>query len=97
MEEFNKGVIFNVVNGNRARFWLDPWLVDEPLSSRFPSLFAVSNSQNLSIHEVAAQSAEEWNLAFKRCLYDHEVREAAVLVGLLENFKYADGTNDSRS
>ncbi|OVA01055.1 hypothetical protein BVC80_989g54 [Macleaya cordata] len=49
------------------------------------------------IHEVAAQSVDNWNVAFKRRLYDHEVREAAVLMDLLENFKFADGEEDSRN
>ncbi|OVA15868.1 Reverse transcriptase zinc-binding domain [Macleaya cordata] len=49
------------------------------------------------IHEVASQSVDNWNVAFKRRLYDYEVREATVLMDLLENFKFADGEEDSRN
>ncbi|OVA19041.1 Reverse transcriptase zinc-binding domain [Macleaya cordata] len=97
MEEFNKGVVYNVVTGHRIIFWLDPWLVEETLCSKFPNLFVVANSQDMYIHEVASQSVDNWNLTFKRRLYDHEVREAAMLMDLLENFKFADGEEDSRN
>ncbi|OVA11635.1 hypothetical protein BVC80_8997g6 [Macleaya cordata] len=51
----------------------------------------------MSIHEATSQSVDNWNVAFKRRLYDHEVREAAVLMDLLENFKFADGEEDLRN
>ncbi|GKE81996.1 hypothetical protein Tco_1551996, partial [Tanacetum coccineum] len=36
---------YNLVSGDKLRFWNDFWLDDQPLSTRFPRLFRLENDQ----------------------------------------------------
>ncbi|PWA90379.1 hypothetical protein CTI12_AA101590 [Artemisia annua] len=36
---------YNLVSGDKVRFWKDIWLDDQPLSTRFPRLFRLENDQ----------------------------------------------------
>ena len=43
---------FLVGNGQRVKFWTDKWCGDTPLSLSFPSLFAISSSNEAWMQEV---------------------------------------------
>jgi hypothetical protein len=41
-----------VGNGRNTLFWLDKWALDEPLSEKFPSLFAICDRPNALVAEI---------------------------------------------
>lgn len=49
---FRSHIRFKVNYGTGTRFWMDNWLTDEPLHSKYPNLFVVSREKNLTVAEV---------------------------------------------
>ncbi|KAE8772657.1 protein transport protein sec24 [Hordeum vulgare] len=62
--------------GNMIRdikFWLDPWLDEEPLRLRFPSLFAICDDPVVLLSEAALEDG--WHFAFRHSLGSAEVQD----------------------
>jgi hypothetical protein len=47
-----------VVDGRSTSFWLDKWLVGEPLATRYPALFSHSTRLHASVATVVAQGLD---------------------------------------
>ena len=60
---FSRG-FFVVGNGTQTSFWRDVWLGNTPLSTQYPSLYAIAAHQNISVHDVMAVTPI--NLMFRR-------------------------------
>ncbi|OVA07463.1 Reverse transcriptase zinc-binding domain [Macleaya cordata] len=97
MAEFNKGVVYRIADGKRVRFWLDPWLTNDALlCEKFPNLYQACNSKDDLVADIAGEN-EDWNLRVSRNrMWDREIREAAELLHLLENFQFSQDPEDTR-
>ncbi|XP_026417438.1 uncharacterized protein LOC113312920 [Papaver somniferum] len=61
---FRSHVKFKAKSGRTIKFWLDRWLLDEPLCLKYPNLFSVSKTKNNSIAEIFQEN--QWNLEVPR-------------------------------
>ena len=52
--------------GNLTRFWLDPWLYNDPLSVTAPILFALCENKDISV----AQALSGVPITFRRWLFE---------------------------
>lgn len=79
-------VRFVVGNGRLIRFWNDVWLDNQSLSLAQPRLFSLSNQKNLVIADIISPSANghDWNLTFRKDLFDWEIDLLGPLVSNLE-------------
>jgi hypothetical protein len=60
---FKLGAKYKVENGERVCFWTDRWLGDAPLAIRFPRLFDICVTKNISVAHalpVSANSLQFW-------------------------------------
>nr|GEU34242.1 RNA-directed DNA polymerase, eukaryota, reverse transcriptase zinc-binding domain protein [Tanacetum cinerariifolium] len=57
-----------VGNGHNIRFWLDTWLLDMPLSIRFPRMFALERVKQISV--AAKWGASSFDASFRRRIQD---------------------------
>ncbi|KAE8768668.1 hypothetical protein D1007_59848 [Hordeum vulgare] len=76
-DDIRLGLWFSVGNGSRTQFWLDPWLDGEPLSLRFPRLFAICEEPAVLVSAAALEDG--WQFAFRCSFGPEEVQEWDVL------------------
>ncbi|KAK7281927.1 hypothetical protein RIF29_10309 [Crotalaria pallida] len=69
-----KGCWMKVASGNKTRFWLDKWLDNETLKTKFPTLFSVSIQKEEVIANMGFWDGLQWNwnLSWRRHLYQWE-------------------------
>ena len=79
-----------VGNGHNTKFWLDPWMFEVPLSIRFPRLFALENSKDISV-------ADKWNASDLKASFRRDVRNGAELQQWLEMVSVLDSVSLSSS
>ena len=60
-----KGRIMIVGNGQSTDFWQDAWCGTMPLKEKFPDLFAICNTNVVSVEGMARNG---WRLTFRRWL-----------------------------
>lgn len=58
---FDEGVTWKVGNGEKSRFWKDPWLDGQTLENRFPRLFLVLEQKESLISEVGSLKGNTWS------------------------------------
>ncbi|XP_028085076.1 uncharacterized protein LOC114286179 [Camellia sinensis] len=77
-------------NRKRIKFWHDCWLGSRCLKAEFPRLFSLSIDKGGSLFNFydRRSSLEEWNLNFRRNLYDWEKAEVNRLVVVLKDDPY---------
>jgi hypothetical protein len=56
------GRTYKINNGILISFWLDPWLGDEPICTKFHILYELAINKKLDVHEAATV---EWVIQFK--------------------------------
>ncbi|XP_021980099.1 uncharacterized protein LOC110876232 [Helianthus annuus] len=77
-----------VGNGEGVCFWLDPWLLDEPLKFRFPSLFRLEMVKGCSVKDrVGSDGIWLWRHEPNE---DDEASELTGLMDLIWNFPLSD-------
>lgn len=69
IDDFRAHVKFLVGNGSSARFWLDWWMGDDPVSVRFSAVFYFSNP-HISILGLAENN---WDMGLRRTLSREEL------------------------
>ena len=91
-QQFNnvlqQGTVWRVGCGDKIRFWEDCWTgIGQPLMLKYPRLFQISRQQQKLILQMGSftDSAWEWNLSWRRPLFDNEVASA---VGFLEDISH---------
>nr|GEW77117.1 RNA-directed DNA polymerase, eukaryota, reverse transcriptase zinc-binding domain protein [Tanacetum cinerariifolium] len=55
-------------NGHNTRFWLDTWILDLPLSVRFPRMFALERDKQIFV--AAKWGASSFDASFRRQIRD---------------------------
>jgi hypothetical protein len=60
---FNAAVRFTLGDGQRVKFWLDPWLDGESLAALAPDLFKLCTMRKLTVSE--ALTNDKWIRHFK--------------------------------
>jgi hypothetical protein len=65
-DEFFKHGSFIIGDGHTTRFWEDAWLDKTPLSTQYPSLYAIVRHKSVSVAEVLNQTM--LNIGFTRVL-----------------------------
>ncbi|KAL3037714.1 hypothetical protein AAZX31_01G085700 [Glycine max] len=75
-EQLKKGIMWRVGRGDRFKFWEDEWIQGEAsLITKYPRLFVVSQQQNQTIQQLGdfKDNEWEWNLSWRRPLFDNEI------------------------
>ncbi|GJX90518.1 RNA-directed DNA polymerase, eukaryota [Tanacetum coccineum] len=57
-----------VGNGSNTRFWLDSWILNTPLSVRFPRIFALETIKDISV--ASKWNASSFDASFRRLVRD---------------------------
>ena len=81
----NDGTTWRVGCGDKIKFWEDSWIENgEALKTKYPRLYSISLQQHKLIQQVGNfnESSWEWNLSWRRALFDSEIASAA---GFLED------------
>ena len=60
---YRKGRVMRIGNGMSTDFWADKWCDKIPLKEKFPTLFAISNEINCTVHHMASKN---WSISFRR-------------------------------
>lgn len=73
-EQFDRQIRWKIGEGNQAKFWLDSWLGEETLASKFPRLFIISNQQNELLGNVGQwkEGEWEWTLSWRQNMFEWE-------------------------
>nr|GEW75330.1 RNA-directed DNA polymerase, eukaryota [Tanacetum cinerariifolium] len=66
--DFVSHVKKRVGNGQNTKFWLDTWILDSPLSVRFPRLFALDSDKQVLV--ASKWVASGFNASFRREIRD---------------------------
>ena len=81
---FQNETKWRVGSGDKIRFWEDCWTDDgESLKRKYPRLYLISCQQQKLINQVGRfiEIAWEWNLEWRRSLFDNEIDAAVVFMG----------------
>ncbi|RVX11715.1 putative ribonuclease H protein [Vitis vinifera] len=73
-------MVFKVGEGNKVRFWIDPWCGNNVLSEAFPDLFSMAAQRNATVEDYWDQNLSQggWSLRLLRDFNDWEL-------GLVDN------------
>lgn len=74
---WSKCVKYELGRGNNILFWLDDWVDEGILKDHFPKIFAVAQSQGITIGEAWGGEVTDggWNVVVSRHLNDWEGEE----------------------
>ncbi|KAK8521907.1 hypothetical protein V6N12_066479 [Hibiscus sabdariffa] len=77
-----------VGDGKSIWFWLEIWICNEPLSTKFPRIFAICISKLGVIADFGYKSFGicSWDIPLRRSLFDWEVEQWNSLLALLNEF-----------
>ncbi|GJS34391.1 RNA-directed DNA polymerase, eukaryota [Tanacetum coccineum] len=83
--DFFSHIKIRVGNGHNTRFWRDSWLVDSPLCTRFPRMYALERNKEISV--AAKWGDPSFDHSFRRQARDGaESQQWAELLSLLGEF-----------
>nr|GEV11288.1 RNA-directed DNA polymerase, eukaryota [Tanacetum cinerariifolium] len=71
--DFVSHVKKRVGNGQNTKFWLDTWILDSPLSVKFPRLVALDSNKQVSV--TSKWAASGFNASFRREIRDGVERQ----------------------
>jgi len=80
--------MYIVKNGKKARFWLDVWLGQCPLSIVNNKIFKICNEQNNIVYDVLQDN--EVNLTFRRTFGITEIEEWKVMISQVNEVTLQD-------
>ena len=92
------GTTWRVGCGDKIRFWEDCWTGDEvSLMIKYPRLYQISCQQQKLIQQLGnyIETAGEWNLTWRRPLFDNEVDSAIGFLGEISQIAIQQHTADS--
>ena len=94
--QFSEGIRFEVHNGDSVSFWLDRWLLDEPLRTDFPCLFELTRYKENKVSSMCRPGiGSGWDLGLNRRIPDAALDEVARLLHIL-NQVHLDTDADRR-
>jgi len=82
---FVQNLKFEVGNGNKIKFWEDPWIPEGTLMSLFPALYAVSQQQFTLIANMGwfEGTIWKWSLFWRKELTPEESQQHKDLLAIL--------------
>ncbi|GKV09171.1 hypothetical protein SLEP1_g20713 [Rubroshorea leprosula] len=82
-----EGFRVNIGEGNTISFWWDKWRGKECLANMFPRLYLLSTEKMKMCSEMGRRinGSWEWNLSWRRNLFDWEKEEAMELHNKIQN------------
>ncbi|KAL4318757.1 hypothetical protein GQ457_18G011370 [Hibiscus cannabinus] len=85
---FQNNLSLCVGDGRFIHFWLDTWLCEQPLSTKFSRIFALAINKVGVIVEFRVRRLNNWSwkIYLRRCLFDWEVPSWNELLTLLAKF-----------
>ena len=92
------GTTWRVGCGDKIRFWEDCWTGDEvSLMIKYPRLYQISCQQQKLIQQLGnyIETAGEWNLTWRRPLFDNEVDSAVGFLGEIAQTTVQQHTTNS--
>ncbi|KAF5194128.1 hypothetical protein FRX31_016282 [Thalictrum thalictroides] len=96
--KFRENISCRLGYGPIIRFWIDNWIGDEALSSRFPYIFNVSNAKLGTVGSIGQvfDGRINWNFQFRRNLYDWEHDQLEELLQVLVQVEFTDDQDSWR-
>ncbi|GKU89474.1 hypothetical protein SLEP1_g3606 [Rubroshorea leprosula] len=92
-----EGFRVNIGEGNTISFWWDKWRGEECLANMFPRLYLLSTEKMKMCSEMGSRTNGlwEWNLTWRRNLFDWEKEEAMELHNTIQSVQTSQGCMDS--
>ena len=88
-QQLNRLILWRVGCGDKFKFWEDRWIGgDNCLADKYPRLYTISAQKHHFIHQIGAakEGGWEWNLQWRRPLFDSEIDMAVAFLQQLEGF-----------
>jgi hypothetical protein len=79
---------FKINNGLQTRFWEDVWVGTKSLKERYPSLYSITRSKNVTVASVI--STTPYNISFRRALVGENLQKWLQLVERVLPFRLND-------
>lgn len=94
---FNESIIISVGNGDNTYFWQEPWACSEPLSLKFPRIFAMNDNKTAVISDVGVfeNGRWTWNFNFPRPFFDWEKKIFEEFMNTINSIIPSQGICDS--
>ncbi|GKV26629.1 hypothetical protein SLEP1_g35894 [Rubroshorea leprosula] len=91
-----EGFKINIGEGRTVSFWWDNWGGKGCLANKFLRLYLLSTGKNNTCSEMGSKSngAWEWNLRWRRNLFEWEAKEAMELQSKIRDVKTSQGSPD---
>ncbi|KAI3775666.1 hypothetical protein L1987_45415 [Smallanthus sonchifolius] len=70
----------NVGNGRKVRFWIDPWITDEPLKDLFPDLFRLEKNKWCFVDERIGPQSQGRGITWRWEKYPNSSSEVDALI-----------------
>ncbi|GLU02749.1 hypothetical protein SLE2022_199870 [Rubroshorea leprosula] len=92
-----EGFRVNIGEGNTVSFWWDKWRGEECLANLFPRLYLLSTEKMKMCSEMGRRinGSWEWNLSWRRSLFEWEKEEASELFNKIQNVQIKQGCRDT--
>ena len=95
-----QNIRYHVCLGKKILFWKDTWIEEEPLASKFPSLFNCARDKQAKVDSYIDRSVTSgqitWSPTFRRNLKENEEIQFMSLVGLLRDIHIFEDGEDTR-
>ncbi|KAF5185165.1 Line-1 reverse transcriptase like [Thalictrum thalictroides] len=87
-----ESIVCRLGNGSRIRFWIDIWVGNEALCSRFPYIFNVSNNKLGTVESIGQRTGGviTWNFQLRRNLYEWEQDQLEEMLQVLAQVVFND-------
>ncbi|GKV32867.1 hypothetical protein SLEP1_g41432 [Rubroshorea leprosula] len=92
-----EGFRISIGEGTSASFWWDDWWGKECLANKFPRLYLLSTGKTHMCNQMGSERDRswEWNLAWRRKLFEWEVEETMELQNMIKDVKISQGRLDN--
>jgi len=94
--QFLQQLRVEVGNGEKTRFWEDPWMQEGLIKQVFPDLYKLSRQKQTVIARMGWFEGQEWRwvLAWKRELSHEEIQQVDALQSCLQKYKVYQNKED---
>ena len=89
-QRLNGSMVWKVEHGDKFKFWEDNWTGGHTqLSEKYPRLYSISDQQNQLIQHMGVHkdTGWEWDLKWRRPLFDSEIDMAVSFLQEVEGFR----------
>ncbi|GKV49208.1 hypothetical protein SLEP1_g55970 [Rubroshorea leprosula] len=91
-----EGFRLRIGEGKRVSFWWDDWCGEGCLANFFPRLYLLSTGKDKECYQMGntQDGSWQWNLTWRRTLFEWEKEESMKLQGIIDNVKITPGCPD---